>query len=80
MNKQLNYFFQKTIPLDQACIYVPDFKTGLIYVCKYVYLVGADNYYMPYEAKVQAINKNGKGPITESAIIMSAEACKTTFS
>lgn len=35
--------------------------------------VGRDNYYMKYEVKVQAINKVGEGPISETKVVYSAE-------
>ncbi|CAL1529097.1 unnamed protein product [Lymnaea stagnalis] len=58
---------------SQACQYVPDYQTGLVYMCKYVELVGPQMFYMPYQVIVQAINDKGDGPATPVATIMSAE-------
>lgn len=63
-----------------ACQYVPDFSTGLIYVCRYVQLVGVQMYYSPYEVKIQAINAYGEGPSSPGTIIMSAEESKSKWS
>ncbi|XP_012936570.1 contactin [Aplysia californica] len=62
-----------TVSHDKACLFVPDFLTGLIFICKHVELVGADNYFKPYQAIVQAINDDGDGPETVVVTVMSAE-------
>ncbi|XP_055884200.1 contactin-like [Biomphalaria glabrata] len=58
---------------DSACRNLPDFKTGLVYVCKYVEQVGQQMFYTPYQVTIQAINDYGEGPITPEAVVMSAE-------
>lgn len=35
--------------------------------------VGPDNYYLPYEVMVQAVNEKGRGPNSTVAIVYSAE-------
>ena len=47
-----------------------------IFLCKYVHLVGRNEYYTQYETTVQAINDKGEGPISDVEIVWSAEECE----
>lgn len=49
---------------------IPNWKTT-----DHVELVGIDNYYLPYEVKVQGYNQYGRGP-NASAIVYSSEGSK----
>ncbi|KAK6970966.1 contactin-3 [Biomphalaria glabrata] len=42
--------------------------------------VGPDNYYLPYEVMVQAVNEKGRGPNSTVAIVYSAEDVPTNVS
>ncbi|CAL1546787.1 unnamed protein product [Lymnaea stagnalis] len=42
-------------------------------------LVGTDNYYLPYEVKVQAINEKGMGPNSSITIVYSADEMPTNI-
>ena len=45
-------------------------------VGRYVVTVGSNNYYLPYNVKIQAFNPMGRGPMSPMATIMSAEERK----
>jgi hypothetical protein len=51
---------------DQATINDP---TAL----KYVVTIGSQNYYLPYNVRIQAFNPMGRGPMSPTVTIMSAE-------
>ncbi|XP_059177201.1 contactin-like [Physella acuta] len=48
-------------------------STGEIIAHTIEQLVGSENYYLPYEVKVQAVNDMGKGPNSSIEIVYSAE-------
>ncbi|CAG5135524.1 unnamed protein product, partial [Candidula unifasciata] len=60
---------------SNACKIKSDYVSlrGQAFLCSYVVLVGALQYYTPYEVKVQASNRFGDGPATNMTTIMSAE-------
>lgn len=68
---------QASVLPTQACMQIPDTEKGLVSLCRYTSLVGKDNYYMPYEVKLQAENGYGKGVLSDIVIVMSAEEMPT---
>jgi len=67
--------WQKSEDLVNPCFTSPFYQENheYIFLCKYVHLVGRNEYYTQYETTVQAINDKGEGPISDVEIVWSAE-------
>ena len=61
------------------CTHLPDYTLSRTdFVCKFVTLPGALYFFLPYEAKVMALNDQGDGPLSDAVEVMSAEECMLT--